>query len=68
MRTIEFQSQKRCHKSSSLTSAFTDEKTEAHGIELLCPRSHSKPVAELGQGCRPPNPQETWSEPPTPER
>lgn len=36
-------------ESSSLTSAVTDEKTEAHGVELLCPRSHSKPVAELGE-------------------
>lgn len=68
MKTIEFQSPKRCHKSSSLTSAFTDEEMEAHGVELLCPRSLSKLVAELGQECRPPNPQETWSEPPTPER
>lgn len=60
VRTLELQScWKRCHKSSNLTSAFIDEKMEAHGVELLCPRSHSKLVAELGRECRLPNSQET---------
>lgn len=57
---IEFQSWKRCHGSSSLTFAFTDEKTEAHKVEMLCPKLYSKLAAELGQECWPPKSQESW--------